>query len=266
MQRKSALTAAFAVSVMLSGVCACQIGYAQAQADAPAKADDKPKMDADVAAFYKQVNTAYQNLKSYQHTAVYTRQATTPQGEQKQVQKFTLALERPNKLIFKSDKAGIAAVASDGKTLINFRQSEATSEYTKATAPATYKGINLVEDVLFEPQGTYLIALALQGDMLADKDLDAVLALAKMGDKKQENGKTFQTVVISNPNATMTIYADAVTHRLVKIIQKALKVDSSVTEEIQDVQLNKPIDAAVFKYAPPEGAKLVTKLTPLSPQ
>lgn len=254
----------------LIGIFTSHVSFAQAdspaQAETPAKTEDKPKMDADVAAFYKQITTAYQNLKSYQHLAVYTRQAATPQGEQKLVQKFTLALERPNKFVFKSDKSGIAAVASDGKTLLNFRQGETTGEYTKSDAPAAYKGINLVEDVLFEPQATYLIALALQGDVLADKDMDAVLAQAKMGAKTQENGKACQTVVITNANATMTIYADAATHRIVKIVQKATKVDSSVSEEIQDAQINKPIDAAVFKYTPPEGAKLVTKLTPIPSQ
>ncbi len=264
------LTGALLATATISGVCVSHISHAQAeppgQKDAPAKPDNKLQMDPEVAAFYKQIAAAYQNLKSYQHTAVYTRQVTLPQGEQKQVQKFTLALERPNKFVFKSDKNGIAAVASDGKTLLNYRQGEATSEYTKSAAPAAYKGINIVDDVLFEPQGTYLIALALQGDVLADKDMDVVLAQAKMGAKTQENGKACQSVVITNPNATMTIYADAATHRIVKIVQKATKVDSSVTEEIQDVQINKPIDAAVFKYTPPEGAKLVTKLTPLSPQ
>ena len=271
MRMKFALPAGALLAIAaLSGSFTNPVSFAQdappAQTDAPAKSDDKLKMDADVAAFYKQITAAYQNVKSYQHLAVYTRAATTPQGEQKLIQKFTLALERPNKFIFKADKSGLAAVASDGKTLLNYRQGEATSEYTKSDAPATIKGIPLVEDVLFEPQATYLIALALQGDVLADKDMDMILASAKMGAKTQENGKACQTVIIPNPNATMTIYADAATHRIVKITQKALKVDSSVTEEIQDAQINKPIDAAVFKYTPPADAKLVTKLTPIPTQ
>ncbi len=266
MRMKFAFTAGMLLaSTALAGSFASRISFAQdappAQTTAPAKPDDKLKMDAEVAAFYKQITAAYQNVKSYQHLAVYTRQRATPQGDEKLVQKFTLALERPNKFIFKADKSGLAAVASDGKTLLNYRQGETTSEYTKSDAPATIKGIRLVEDVLFEPQATYLIALALQGDVLADKDMDTILAQAKMGAKTQENGKACQTVVITNPNAIMTIYADAATRRIVKITQKATQVDASVTEEIQDAQINKPVDAAVFKYTPPAEAKLVTKLT-----
>ena len=233
----------------------------RALAALPTQAADPPAIDTEVAALYKQMTAAYMDMKSYSHTAVYTRQAMTPQGAKKQVAQFQLAMERPNKFLFKSEDPKADAVMSDGKTFINYRNGQSGAEYIKKSAPDTFKGINIVDDVMFEPQGTYLVALALRGDVLADKDMTAILSHAKMGEKVQENGKTYQTAVITDPRATMTLFVEADTHRLSKIVQKAIGVDSSVTEVFKDVQINKSIDPTVFKYTPPASAKSVAKFS-----
>lgn len=222
---------------------------------------DGTSIDTEVATLYKQITAAYQGLKTYQHTAIYTRTIITSQGGLRQTTKFRLALERPNKFVFRSDNPNADAAVSDGTTFTNYRAGQTGGEYTKHPASATYKGLNIVDEVMFEPQGTYLVALALQGDVLADKDMMTVLSHAKMGDKVQENGKTYQTAIIPDPHATMTLFVDADTHRLTKIVQKAIDSEASVTEEFQDVQIDKPIDSSVFKYTPPTKAKRVAKFT-----
>ena len=255
------------VGTLLAAAALSSLGaYQSAPARAlPLQSGEKPAapLDADVAALYKQMNAAYKGLKSYRHTAVYTQKAIAPDGEHKHVRAYQLALTRPNKFVFKSDDPNADAIACDGKTLINYRQtSPQTREYVQTDAPAALKNINLVDDVMFEPQGTYLVALALQGDMLADKDLARVISNAKMGANVQENGRSYQTAIIkAGQDATMTLYVDADTHRLNKVVQKALRSEGSVVEEFKDVEVNKPVPDSLFAYTPPASAQKVAHLS-----
>jgi thiol-disulfide isomerase/thioredoxin len=222
-------------------------------------ADTPTKIDPKVEALLKQSTAAYKKLKSYQHTETWKIVFKGPQGEQTQEQEYTLALQRPNKFIFKSNKASQDAAASDGKSFVNFRAQ--LQEYTKIPAPATYAGINIVDDVMFQPQATYLIALMLQGDALADKDIDRLLTQGKVGPSATVDGKPADTLVIASDAVTMTFYFDAATHRLIKGMQKFAGRPITLTETITGVKANMPVDAAVFTYTPPTDAKLVTKFT-----
>ncbi len=249
------LLAAAALSAMATPTAAPAFAAQSAQRA------DGISIDAEVATLYKQITAAYHGLNTYQHTAIYTRRRVSSRGEDKQTTTYHLAMERPNRFLFRSDDPNADAAVSDGTTFINYRNGQGVPEYTQHPAPATFKGFNFVDDVVFEPQGTCLVALALQGDVLADKDVTSLLARAKMGDKVQENGKTYETAVITDPRATMTLFVDADTHHLSKIVQKSIGIDASVTEEFRDIQIDRPIDSSVFKYTPPAAAKLVTKFT-----
>lgn len=261
--RSPALVGTLLAAAALTSLSAYQSSPARAL---PVQSEDKTlpdSTDADVAALYKQMAAAYKGLKSYRHTAVYTQKAAAPDGEHKVVHVYQLALARPNKFVFKSDDPNGDAIASDGKGLINYRQTPPQSrEYVQTDAPASVKSINLVEDVMFEPQGTYLVALALQGNMLADKDLTRIIAGAKMGANVQENGRSYQTAIIkAGTDATMTLYVDADTHRLSKVVQKATRTNASVVEEFKDIEINKPIADSVFAYTPPASAEKVAHLS-----
>ena len=194
---------------------------------------------------------------------------------------FTLALERPNKFVYKMDSQSKAfppvAAYCDGTTFINFKAKfarvegeAATKEYTKASAPETYKGINIVDDVEFEPIATYVIALMLQGDALADKDVRAALEQATVKPSVTENGKTWQ--VLEMPFGTgatrITLYFGKDDHLIGKSLQKVeagkddlQKREIKITETLEGIKVDKPIDAATFQYTLPEDAKQVDRFS-----
>lgn len=114
----------------------------------------------DVAALIKQSTAIYKKMKSYQHTALYRVEQKSAEGSQHKDDKYTLAVEHPNKFAYVCTSNRTAGTVCDGKTLINYRNNQNNhNQYTKSTAPADYKGINIVDDVLFEPLGTYIAAL-----------------------------------------------------------------------------------------------------------
>lgn len=223
-------------------------------APAPAVRDE---VNPEVRALLDKSTEAYKAMKSYQHTAVYTLE----RGEQKQSTKFTLALERPNKFCFKMNDPLMVAAISDGKDFYNLKGD--LKEYTKMPAPADYKGINIVDDVMFQPLATYLVALMLQGDALADKDIKATLEKATLSPDVTEGDKKWQVLhVPSGPaGVPMDFYFDAETHLLGKSVLKVEEQKVTLSETIEDVQIDKPIETSVFTFTPPDGAKLVKKFT-----
>ena len=236
----------------------------------PALADPpivpKTSVKPEVAALLKQSTDVYKKMKSYRHTALFVFEGKNPTtGEAvKKETRFTLALERPNKFAYKNDSQPISAAVSDGKTFINFRGSD-VAQYTKQTAPADFKGINIVDDVVFEPLATYVIALMLQGDALADKDVRVAMekATIKPG-TVTENGKKWQVLLLPFGQVDPTeIYFNAEDHLIGKAIQHISQFDIKVVETYENVSINKPIDSAVFQYTPPETAKRIEKFVPV---
>lgn len=222
------------------------------------KTEKKPeaKLAAPVAALLSKSTAAYKAIKSYKHTAVFAIQ----QGENKREARFTLALDRPNKFCFKQDDGPSDAAVCDGKTFTNFKG--ALREYTRMAAPATYKGINIVDDVMFQPLATYVVALLLQGDALADKDIRGALEGATRGKPVMEDGKKWE--VISMPfggGEPWNFYFDSSTFLLEKAVMKVEAQGVTVAETFENVTVNKPVPASVFEFKAPEGAKLVQKFT-----
>jgi thiol-disulfide isomerase/thioredoxin len=240
MPLKSRFTWGLALSAVAIASSLCQ-----ARADGPS---------SDVVALLNQSTAAYKQMKSYQHIAVW--QLT--QGAQSREIKYTLALERPNKFAFKSSNPKQDAAVSDGKHFINYKSQ--TSEYTKTPAPATYAGIDIVDDVTFQPMATYLVALMLQGNALADKDFTAsTIAQLKVGPAATLDGKKAETLVMDGNGATTTFYLDASTHRMLKYLMKITGQPITISETLTDVRVNQPIEASVFQYTPPPQAKVVAK-------
>ena len=239
-------------------------GMRPALADPPAP---KINLKPDVAALLKQSTDAYKKMKSYRHTAVFVAELKDPMTGQtlKQVNRYTLALERPNKFVYKNDTQPTAAAVSDGKTFINFRADQTTGklQYTKATAPADYKGINIVDDVTFEPLATYVIALMLQGDALADKDVRAALETATLKPGTvTENGKKWQVVAMMFQQDPMELYFSADDHLIGKAVQRSARQGLKIVETDENVSINKPMEATVFQYTPPAEAKKIDKFLP----
>ena len=267
------IAAAFAVGIVcLASGCVQARVHSQAQDDAPAaKAELKPE----IAALLKQSTSVYSAMKSYRHISEYIVKGQNQDGEINRTLTYTLALERPNKFCYKSDEANGDAAVSDGKTFINHRVDNPTSErehtyYTKTTAPASYKSINIVDDVTFT-YGTYLIALMLQGDALADKDVRTALEKATLKPGVVDNGKKYDLLSAPFLDATqgrtraILFYFDAGTHLLHKTVDaegggSSQRAGFKATEIIENVQIDKPLPASTFEYKPPKNARLLVSL------
>lgn len=237
-----ALAFAFGLSAMAAGI--------------PSQADVKPAVKDLLA----KCTAAYSKLKSYHQVTVFKVDGSTPMGDVKRETKYLLALERPAKFCFKSVGADTVACVSDGATFINFNG----KEYTKMKAPAAYKGINIVDDVLFQPLATYIIALMLQGDAMADKQVTSAYEEAAIEENVMDAGKkwTVLSVPFGQTGAPAKLYIDPSTHMVGKMVQKVGDGAVTTSETYEEVTTNKPIDAAVFKYTPPSSAKLVDKIPP----
>lgn len=225
----------------------------------------KSSLKPEVAALIKASTDIYKKMKSYRHTAVVVLEGKDESGvTRKQETRYTLALDRPNKFVYKDDSKPATAAVSDGKTFINYKSSD-TPQYTKQTAPTDYKGINIVDDVTFEPLATYIIALMLQGDALADKDVRAALEKATLKPGTvTENGKKWQVITfVFGGDAPTDVYFNAEDHLIGKSIQKLDQFDIKIVETYENVSVNKPIDATVFQYTPPANAQKVEKFRPV---
>src|SRR5207302_7500626 len=131
---------------------------------------------------------------------------------------------------------------------------------TNHLAPPAFKSINIVEDVDFEPYGCYFVALMLQGDLMADKELSSALKQATLGDVQHDGLFTVQELILpGRPNRPpVRFYFNTNDHLLVKVKQRIRTVQ--VTERFQDIHTNQPIPDSVFKFTPPASARLVDKL------
>ncbi len=243
--------------------------FAQAPAPKPEfKTEATVEIKPEVLSLLKQTTESYRKMKSYRHTAVWSLTAKRDNGQAIHEElKFTLALDRPNRFAYKMDTPPVlfspAVAVSDGTFFINFKGDR--KQYTKSAAPATFKGINIVDDVEFQPIGTYLIALMLQGDALADKDILKAMGHATLGGTISEGGKKWQ--VISMPfgseETPYQVYFNAEDHLIGKVLQMG---SVRVIENIESVKIDKPIEASVFAYALPATAKQVEKfVVPLRP-
>ncbi len=240
---------------------------------------DPPKIDPTVEGLLKQSAAAYRRLRSYQHTEVMKITVKGPLGEQAQVQKCILALQRPNQFAYKCNIMDEQEESvCDGKYLINYKSHFNT--YTRTHAPAAYADVNLA-DVTYmstswmgEPLATCMIALLLQGDALANKDLAGKLAHAKIGHTASVDGRKADTLVCQyTAEITNTYYFDAATHRLLKATQvvnygspQGGARDNQIlvcttTGTLTDVRDDRPVDAGLLKYSPPATARLVSDFT-----
>jgi len=227
----------------------------------------KPQIKPDVAALIRQSTDAYKKMKSYRHTAKWSISVKTAEGEAHEDLTFTLALERPNRFAYKMDSKSQffppVAAYCDGTQFINFKarlQPTPMKQYIKLKAPETYKGINIVDDVEFQPIATYIIALMLQGDALADKDVRAAMEKATIKPMVTENGRKWQ--VLEMPFGTEETPIDLFIGQDDHLIGKATqKGDTRITEIVDAIKIDKPIEAAVFQYALPPDAKQVERFT-----
>ncbi len=216
------------------------------------------------AGLLRDSTAAYQKMHTYQHTAEYVQKGL--QGGN-QILVFTLALERPNRFIYRADDADATAAASDGKTFINYKNDTTGKTYTRTAAPTTYKQIDIVNDVTFTPIGTYVIALMLQGDALADPDVRAFIQDAGEPKRVVEEALRYDTLTgkFGADRNTMTLFFDAQTHLLHKAVinanaeQNGAQVPVKITEIIENVKIDKPIPPAVFQYTPPKNAHWIVR-------
>src|SRR5579871_6357973 len=243
-------------------------GVASSVRAAPVEPDKSAALKPDVAALIKQSTDAYQKMKAYQHLSVVKSPVLGPDGDRRElIRKFTLALERPNKFCYKVNEGiSLGAAVCDGKTSIIYKNDQMQNQYMQKAAPADYKGINIVDDVLFEPLGTYLVALMLQGDALADKDVRAAFEKATMEPSVTVDGKKWQVVKVPfGTEAPRQFYFNAEDHLLGKVVEKmdnGTNESLTLTEILENVKIDKPIEPSVFQYTPPANAKQVDKFIP----
>ena len=207
-----------------------------------------------VASLLQKSVKTYKGFKSYQHVAVWK----VVQGERKSEAKYDLALERPNKFCFKQEGNSMMTAVSDGTNFTIYNGS--LGEYTQKPAPATYKGINIVDDVMFQPMGTYVVALFLQGDPMADKDVKAAIQHATLGKLVTEEGKQWQVVNMPfGPGQSYAFYFDAKTGLVGKAVLSVSQ--ATITETLTEIQTDKTVSASLFTFTAPTTAHLVAKFT-----
>lgn len=244
---------AFALIVSLVGISA-----AIQKEPEPAK---KKEVKPEVMALLKKSIAVYQKMKSYRHTATWSIEAPTEEGTLKESLKFVLAVDRPNRFVYKTEtKSELflpTAAYCDGNYFINFRSK--VNQFVKKKAPATYKGINIIDDVEFQPIATYIVALMLQGDPLGDKDIRRGFEGAVLKPLVTEKGKKWHVIEMplteDEPVYLLYISEDG---RVGKVIQRGIQ---KISETIEDVVVDKPLDDKVFQYKLPEDAKEVQRFS-----
>lgn len=232
------------------------LGRAQLTQAAPQTATKMQGVSPLVASLLQKSIKTYTGFKSYQHVALYKM----AQGERSSQSKFDLALQRPNKFCFKQEGRSMVTAISDGKNFTLYRGD--LGEYTKKPAPATYKGINIVDDVMFQPMGTYVVALLLQGDPMADKDVKQALQKATLGKLVTEGGKQWQTVNLPfGQGPAFVFYFDVKTGLIGKATMNVEEQKFTLTETLSEVKTNQPVEASLFAFEAPKTAKLVKTFT-----
>jgi len=243
---------AFAAAAHTGGTVSARHPASATQEDPTPKSGLKPEVEA----LLKTATAEYTKMRSYQHTAELV--VKSEREDTSRDTAYTLALERPNRFCYKCDDAGSVAAVSDGRYFINLKHDK---HYTRMRAPAGYAGINIVDDVTFEPVGTYLIALMLQGDILADRDVKAGLLKADAPVSILDLGKRYDTLAfrIGANSPPTTLYFDSQTHLLHKAITTEDGQNVRITEIIENVRVNMPIPRSVFEYSLPKDAILLTR-------
>jgi outer membrane lipoprotein-sorting protein len=222
------------------------------------------QIKADVLAMVKQSTDAYKKIKSYSAEVSLKTEISRDSGSETTVGHFVLALDRANRFCYRdmTEQTGTAAVC-DGKKLINYKSDR--NQFTEGPAPTDYRGINIVDDVQFEPLATYLIALMLQGDALADKDIRESLEKANVGTPVVENGKKWQILhLLFGPLEESCDIFIGEDHLIAKSTTKLQSNNRTFlqTEQLTNIKVNKPVDPAVFIYSPPANAQKVDRFLP----
>ena len=242
---------------------ACTVFPAARGEGAPPSPSVALKIKPEVMALVRQSTETYRKMKSYSADVNLKTEISNDTGSQTIQSHFVLALDRANRFCYRdlTDPAGTAAV-SDGRKFINYKSDR--NQFTEGPAPADYKGINIVDDVQFEPLATYLVALMLQGDALADKDIKESLEKANVGTPIIENGKKWQVLHIlfgpQEENCDIYVGED---HLIGKSTTKLQAKDRKFlqTELLSNIKIDKPVDAAVFLYTPPPNAQKVDRFS-----
>lgn len=221
-------------------------------ADPPAGQTD---IQPAVSTLLQQATLAYRQMHSYQHTAeLLDRNA---QGAVTEDRAYTFALELPNKFCYRSDDNGTDAVVCNGKLFTDFNST--ARDFIRYTAPASYTQVDLVYGINFEGVASYMIALMLQGNVLADPELRLGLEKADAPKIVTDNGVQYQ--MISFPlkagEPPIQLYFDISTHLLHKSLMKTDGKGENA-EIIENVKINQPIQPSLFQYTPPNGARWVT--------
>ena len=238
----------------LAGAAAPLPTYAAAFAEPP---------KAEVAAQISRSTAFYRKLKSY-YTDINIKTTRTAAGQtESEESRFLLALERPNHFCYRDTSAanGTAAVCN-GKEFINYKPDR--KQYQQMNAPADFQGINIVDDVSFEPLGGYIVALMLRGDAYADKDVKAALGKATLEAPVTEGGKKYQVMRLPfGPQEEKYMVYFAEDGQIVKTVLSATgnQIKVSITEQFQEIKLDKPVDPAIFIYTPPASARKVERFS-----
>ena len=195
---------------------------------------------------------AYGKLKAYQHTAIVTIRGRGAKGPVKSVLHYALAVDRPNKFCFKNLSAPGVACVCDGITFINFNG----RSYSSARAPSSIKDLPLVKDVLFQPLGTYVVALMLQGDWSADEELKTAFEKATVEMTGDESGRKWQILVVpyGTSGVPARFYFDPVDHMLGMMTQTIGGGKAKLTETFASTSKGFVLEPALFAFRPPLGA------------
>ena len=219
---------------------------------------------------------AYETLQTYRDETTLVFSATARGKEQKTEIRYSLAVERPNKLalVLESGDNGITLV-SDGKKLYTYMPR--LKQYTVEEAPGTLDEL-LKRNI--GPPGMAITAAGVVRDLsLFGRDayktlMTDVEEVESVGDEALEGAKTHH-VTLRQKESDIDLWVDASSYLLKKIRidmakaiakQRDLMPESAPTKFVVEethsqIRAGEAIPPDTFVFSPPEGAELTDTFT-----
>jgi len=200
--------------------------------------------------------SSYRGLQSFKETVTIKRKS----GDKETAGTLTIAAQKPNKYFLELKGDGLnTVVASDGNTLIATRPDR--KAYTRTKAPAILMKADILGNVE-TPSLSARIITALLTANIREGELGKVIQDAKVTGPQGFGSKLAYVLTFpygEDYEARVLVTSDDYLVRQVKLMRDGQTV---VTESLETVETDKPVDADMFSKVSTEGYKLLATLPP----
>lgn len=213
----------------------------------------------DAAVVINRMVSAYRSMLSYKDSGTLTQKV----GDKTQTAEVKLAAQRPNKfaLDIKGDKFN-TQVLSDGTSLIAIRPDR--KAYTKTKAPNLLMRADVLAKIDVPAPASRVVAYLLQATLRTSDDAFAKSILESKATGPQPFGGKMAYVLTArydeDYDAKIYVTDDDFLVRKVTLVKQG---DIEFSQTVSNIEVDKPIDAAVFTAKLPDNALFVYTLPPL---